>query len=165
MGQKKVGRPSSFRTEYCSALVEHMAKGFSFESFAATIGVHRDTLYAWAEEHEEFSDAKKKGQDRSLLFWENMGIAGAAGQLRRVSAEVEQTAPDGTVKRTKKFAPAQFSAGAWAFAMKNRFRWRDRVDVRAVDAREDDLADMSLDQLEAEADKIHSEIKRAIKKR
>ena len=34
---KKVGRPTDYKKEYCELLIEHMAAGFSFESFAGKL--------------------------------------------------------------------------------------------------------------------------------
>jgi hypothetical protein len=65
-----MGRPSKYDDKYCEELVSHMKLGFSLESFAGKIGVHKDTLYAWKHEHEEFSDAIKRGQAACQLIWE-----------------------------------------------------------------------------------------------
>jgi hypothetical protein len=98
----KRGRPSKYKKEFCDELIAHMAQGLSFESFAAKVDANPDTLFTWAKRHREFSEAKKKGTARSLLFWETMGRNGAAGKI-------------------KGFVPAP-----WIFNMKNRFGWRDR---------------------------------------
>jgi hypothetical protein len=71
--KKPVGRPSLYKPEYCEMLIEHMGEGLSFESFAAIINVSRSTLYEWDKGHEEFSDAFKRGVDKSLLYWEKLG--------------------------------------------------------------------------------------------
>lgn len=60
--KKKVGRPSLYKPEYCAQLIEHMRQLHSFESFAANVGTHRDTLYQWCKEYPEFSDARKAGR-------------------------------------------------------------------------------------------------------
>lgn len=73
------GRPTTYKPEYCSLLIDHMVQGYSFESFAATIECHRDTLYEWTKVHQEFSDAKKMGVDGGLLFWEKLARSGAMG--------------------------------------------------------------------------------------
>jgi hypothetical protein len=69
-----LGRPTEYRTEYCSELVDHMNKGYSFESFAGLIGVARSTIYEWVTSQPDFSDAKKAGFEASRLFWEKVGI-------------------------------------------------------------------------------------------
>lgn len=80
--KNKTGRPSKYKKEYCTLLYNHMKAGLSFESFAGTIGVDRDTLYEWRKTRREFSDAFKKGREASLLFWERLGIHGAAGKIK-----------------------------------------------------------------------------------
>lgn len=101
------GRPTDYDESFCERLIVHMASGLSFESFAGEIGVNRDTLYQWAKVHKEFSDAKKTGTERARSFWEKMGIAGAAGEIKN------------------------FNCTAWIFNMKNRFReeWSDRQEI------------------------------------
>jgi hypothetical protein len=96
------GRPTEYREEYCAALFEHMSGGFSFESFAPSVGVHRDTLYEWAKVHPAFSDAKKAGTDASLFYYEKIFKAGIMGKIKN------------------------FNAASLIFLMKNRFKWTDR---------------------------------------
>lgn len=99
------GRPSKYDPKYCDQLREHMGKGFSFESFAATIGVNRDTLYQWAKVHSEFSDAKSDGTDASLYHYEKIFQAGILGKVKN------------------------FNSTALIFLMKNRFKWTDRQEI------------------------------------
>lgn len=95
------GRPSKFKTSYIGRLADHMREGLSFESFAAEIGVHRGTLYEWVKAHPEFSDAKKRGEAASLLYWEKIGIQGMLGEIDK------------------------FNVTAWIYSMKCRFPgWR-----------------------------------------
>lgn len=94
--------PSKYKEEYCQMLTEHMAKGLSFESFAAIIHVHRDTLYEWNNKFSEFAEAKRVGTDKNLLFWEQKGIEGMCGMIE------------------------DFNATAFVFNMKNRHKWRDK---------------------------------------
>lgn len=108
----KTGRPSKYKKEYGAQLITHMTTGLSFESFGGVVGVNRDTLYAWAERHREFSDAKKRGEAVSRLFWEKMGIMGMTGKVKG------------------------FNVAAWIFSMKNRFSWRDKNE----DAKEPDTS-------------------------
>lgn len=100
--EKNVGRPSLYKPEYCQAIIKHMEKGYSFESFAAVIKVNRDTLYEWQKVHAEFSDAIKLAFDECQLFWEKKGMEGTFGELEG------------------------FSAAAYIFNMKNRFKWKDK---------------------------------------
>lgn len=109
------GRPTAYSEEYCQKLIDHMAQGLSFDSFAGTIGVTRETMYNWAKKHTNFFHAKKKGQAYCLLFWEKLGLAGIMGQGFKDP-------------QTGKRNPLKFGQAVYIFNMKNRFGWRDRVE-------------------------------------
>lgn len=100
----KPGQPTKYSPDHCDTLIAHMEKGYSFESFAGTIGVTRATLYNWADIHPQFMDAKNAGLEKGRLFWERLSILAAAGKL------------------------PGFNATAWIFTMKNRFGWRDKIE-------------------------------------
>ena len=100
MKTKRKGRPTKYKEEYCEKLVAHMAKGLSYESFAGLIGVHRETLYEWERKHEIFSDSKKIGKEKCLLFYETIGVQGMLGKI------------------------PNFNATTWIFKMKNKFGWK-----------------------------------------
>ena len=99
------GRPSKYKPEYCEQLIEHCKQGLSFEAFAGSIPVHKDTIYEWAKKYPEFDEAKRTGAALSLLFWEKLGVAGAVGKV------------------------PGFNPTTWIFNMKNRFGWRDRQEL------------------------------------
>lgn len=101
--KRKVGRPTDYKSEYCQMLIEHMAQGHSFESFAAVINKNRDTLYDWTVRHKEFLDAKKEGLDKSLLWFEERGRFG--------------------MKQGK-----DFNATVFIFMMKNMHGWKSEPD-------------------------------------
>jgi len=77
----KVGRPTKYKEEYCNKLIEHMAEGYSFDSFAGIVEVHIDTLYEWAKVHKEFSDAKHIGTAKSMAWWERIGRMGMINEI------------------------------------------------------------------------------------
>lgn len=82
-----------------------MSQGLSFESFAGTIDVDRDTIYAWTKAHKEFSDAQKKGQSKRNTVVEKIFVASTTGKMKNVNT-------------------AQM-----IFWMKNCLGWRDRHEV------------------------------------
>ena len=92
------GRPTKYKPEYCTMLIEHMSSGLSFESFGANVDVCEDTLYEWAKVYPEFSEAKKIARIQCLKFWERIGIAGMSGKIKG------------------------FNAAIWIYNMKCRFR-------------------------------------------
>jgi hypothetical protein len=100
----KTGAPDKFRKEYCKALEQHMAEGLSFRSFAGVVGVCKSTLYNWLNDNPEFLDAKDRGMEKNLFFWEKVGVKGATGQI------------------------PNFNATAYVWNKKNRFPedWNDR---------------------------------------
>lgn len=106
------GRPSKYKPEYCQILIDHLSQGLSFACFPAGlhnktgVWVNLDTCYEWANVHPAFSDAKKQGESEGQLWWENLGRAGAAGKI------------------------LNFNSGTWIFNMKNRFLWRNEVQLK-----------------------------------
>lgn len=64
------GRPTDYDTAFCEQAIEFLAEGYSLAALAGEIGVARSTVYKWADEHEEFSDAVKIGQAKAILWWE-----------------------------------------------------------------------------------------------
>lgn len=100
------GRPTAYKEEYNQQLIDHMAQGYSFESFAANVRVAVRTLYYWANEHDGFLQAKELGYALCRKKWETWGIAGMMGQVQG------------------------FNNTVWIFNMKNMFGYRDihRID-------------------------------------
>lgn len=86
-----------------------MREGKSFETFGATVNCVKQTLYNWLKEHEEFLDAKRQGDLLSQAWWEQVGRDGL------------WNTKDGPTLNTSN----------WIFQMKNRFGWKDRVEVDA----------------------------------
>lgn len=75
----KTGRPSSYKPEYCEAVVDCMKRGFSLTAFAGEIGVARSTVHEWMAAHPEFSDAVKRGQAARVRFLEERLLNGDTG--------------------------------------------------------------------------------------
>lgn len=101
---KGPGQPSKYREEFCEQLIQEMAQGLSFEACAGIFRVSKETIYEWTRVHPEFAEAKKEGVARNHVFWEKLGLAGAAGKLKN------------------------FNAPTWIFNMKNRHGWRDKIE-------------------------------------
>ncbi len=171
-----MGRPSDYRPEFskqckdpmrpeegCRHVICHMAGGKSKETFAAKIGQGWRTIYDWVDEHEEFSHAVKRGEALSLLWWENLKQSGTAGQLRAVASE--EYGKKGEVTK-RKFRAAHFHPVGVIFTLKNRFPklYKDRIDLRHETPPADDLSNKTMDELQAEADRLAAEIKKARKK-
>ena len=97
-------------------LVDHMASGLSYESFAGLIGVCEDTIYEWAKVHASFSEAKRMGFAKNRLWWEQMGNA----HITHTDSKFEST--------------PKLNSTVFIFNMKNRFpkEWRDRTEVKST---------------------------------
>lgn len=90
-------------------LIEHMQEGLSFESFAGIVKVNSTTLYDWIERHKSFANAKTRGQQLSLLWWEKALRAGSMGKI------------------------PGFNSAAAIFNMKNRFGWKSNLELTGKD--------------------------------
>jgi len=102
------GRPSKYDPKFCDQAIEYMKDGYSVTALAGHIGVARSTIFKWAEENEEFSDALKTAQALAAKFWED--------RLRHVAMTGEG------------------NATAAIFGVKNRSReeWRDKTETEVT---------------------------------
>lgn len=99
-----MARPvTKYKENLPKKLIDHMSKGYSFESFGAVADCTRACLYKWVEKYPEFKEAKDMGTMKSQYVWEKIGL------------EMALTKHDG-------------NPTAWIFNMKNRFGWRDKVE-------------------------------------
>jgi hypothetical protein len=102
-----LGRPTSYKPEYCDMIIKHMRTGKSLASFAMSIDVNRDSLQEWGKVHPNFSVAMKKAKDYCEVFWEEQGNAHILEDK------------DGPKLNM-----------AWQiFTMKARFGWREKQEV------------------------------------
>lgn len=104
------GRPTNYKPEFAEMLIEHMAKGAPFDTFAAEVFCSLDTLYEWCKHYQEFAEAKKLGEKLSHEWWDRQGRKG----LNK--------------------GPATFHGQVWNITMKNRFGYRDRQEVQLTGA-------------------------------
>src|SRR5262245_54906868 len=77
--KRLVGRPSSYRREYCDRIIEAMAGGLSAEAAAVRIGISARSLFYWQQQHPEFLQAIQERRQRSQLWWEERESAMAKG--------------------------------------------------------------------------------------
>jgi hypothetical protein len=77
-----MAKPTKYKREYCEALVEHMAQGYSFDAFGGKLLVGKRTLFDWLDKHIEFREAKDRGELACLYFWEKTGLAGTHGKIK-----------------------------------------------------------------------------------
>lgn len=67
------GRPTDYYPEICEDFEDNFKQGQSVLEVAVELGVARSTIYKWAEEHKEFSDALTRGREVSQAWWERQG--------------------------------------------------------------------------------------------
>lgn len=101
---REMGRPTKYKKEMCETVIELMREGASQEEVIGSLDISKDTYYRWKEEHEEFSDAIKRGVRLSQTWWERQG---------RISLK-----------------DREFNYTGWYMNMKNRFKWADKQEVK-----------------------------------
>ena len=84
--KNKTGRPTKYKEEFCDALVEYYDKEPVTDGkptdlpvvvgFCRTIGISKDTFYAWVKKYDTFSDAYKKAQTMQEHILITNGLAG-----------------------------------------------------------------------------------------
>ena len=105
------GRPSKYRKEYCQELIEHMSRGFSYETFRPSGGYAcNKTLDNWCAEHPDFLQAKQEAFRCCREWWENQSHRGM-------------------------FHP-NFKTAAWRMNMMNRFGWSEKSTVETDSKRD-----------------------------
>lgn len=91
------GRPSLYDPAYCDGIVEHCKSGASITSYAAEIGVCRDTISEWAKVHDEFSASVKRAKAAAAAWYDARGrgiIGGESGNATLVIFGLKNFAPD-----------------------------------------------------------------------
>lgn len=73
-----MARPSTYKPEFCEAVVEAGKQGKSIAWMAAFFDVNKDTIYEWAKVHPEFSDALTRARAHAQAWWEDRGQDGMA---------------------------------------------------------------------------------------
>lgn len=74
------GRPTDYRDEYCDTVIALGREGKSKVQIAVALGVVRQTLDNWTEQHPEFLDAMTRAREESQAWWEDKGQTGLEGQ-------------------------------------------------------------------------------------
>jgi DNA-binding XRE family transcriptional regulator len=75
------GRPSKYKEAFCNEVIELMASGLSLTAAAASLGVSRETIYAWEREIPEFSDAVKVARAKRTLKLEKDLLGAESGPV------------------------------------------------------------------------------------
>lgn len=74
--------PSTYKVEYADMLIDHMAQGYCFQSFAGVVGVTRGTLNYWLKKYPDFKEARDIGYMKLMLFLRIYLIKMARGKVK-----------------------------------------------------------------------------------
>jgi len=69
-----IGRPSSYKPEYCDLVTRMSADGFSLTAIAGSIGVEPGTLSDWRRSFPLFDQACARAKAARLHWWENQAL-------------------------------------------------------------------------------------------
>ena len=129
----KTNHPTKFKHEYHELLIAHMAKGFSYESFAAITDTSTQTLYNWERTKPGWVETKAKAFAKCQYRWEEIGMTLSS------------------------------NAALWMFQMKARFGWRDTVSVeQSVNLTTNDEKERSVEDIKSRYNEIIDERVRAL---
>jgi hypothetical protein len=95
---------SKYKEKFCKEIVEHMADGKSFETFAARVSVSKATIYAWLEKYPDFKEAREVALMKCLAWWEKQAMEHL----------IEITGPGNK----------KLNVGLYFINMRNRFGWK-----------------------------------------
>lgn len=112
------GRPTKYKPEICEGFENRFEEGQSILEVAVSLGVSRDTLYQWAKDHKEFSDALTRAREVSQAWWEKIG--------RENLFDTEEYDSE-----TKISTKNKFNDRLWSKNVSCRFRndWTDKQEI------------------------------------
>lgn len=115
----KVGRPTKYDPAYCDGVIAFMSEGGCATEYAAELGVSKSTLYLWAEQYPEFSDAFSRAKEVGEAYWlrrlrtDLMGtrdcnaplvklyLSNRFGMSDKTESKVDHTSSDGSMSPTR----------------------------------------------------------------
>lgn len=117
------GRPTKYKPEFTEIAIDYIGNsGKSVTQLARHLKVAKSTVYKWAEDHQEFSDALTLARDWSEAFWED--------------------------KLTEMMSDRDINAPLVKLYLANRFKWTDKpqqedsetkpITINLVDAKKPD---------------------------
>lgn len=116
---------TKYNPSHCITVTQMGQDGKSDTQMAAAIGVPKRVMYGWAKsgKHPEFKYALELALTYAQSVWEDVGQKGSKGMLK------------------------DFSAPAWTFNMKNRYRsdYKDTIDTNVTSVAKE-MTDAELDE-------------------
>ena len=113
VSERKKGRPSLYKPEYCQMIIDYMSRGHAIVEFAAHINVCRDTIHEWSKSHPDFFDALRKAKAKCEAWWVN--------------------------KSMENLDNPRFKDAMWKFHMAARFRWSDKQELELSTKKDEKL--------------------------
>ena len=112
------GNLTDYKKSHCETALNVLSKGKSLAAVCAALDICRQTLINWRNTFPEFDEAVKRGLQKAQSKWEDIGESGIVGEHEK------------------------FSAPAWIFSMKNRFRedYKEDKEHQSVSASEPIIA-------------------------
>lgn len=123
------GRPPKYDARFHPVLVGALARlDKTMPEIAAELGIRRETIWAWAKQYPEFSNALNEGRDFTDARVEDSLNRRANGYEYEETEIVRDTDGETKVKKTKKVMPPDPTS--CIFWLKNRRpkNWRDKHD-------------------------------------
>lgn len=129
------GRPTLYKQEYADLAFKFCLMGATNEKLAEFFDVAVSTVSLWMVEHEEFSDAIKKGRaeaDAEVAHALYHRAKGYSHPAVKIFAD-PKTGVEKIVDYTEHYPPDTAAAFIW---LKNRAGWKDRQEVTGADGKD-----------------------------
>ena len=116
------GRPTDYDPAILEGFEDRFKQGQSILEVAVDLGVARSTIYLWAKEHPEFSDALTRARDVCQAWWEKQGRSNLFDH-EEYDAENHVSTKD------------KFNDRLWTINVSRRFRndWAERIELSGPD--------------------------------
>jgi hypothetical protein len=130
-----VGRPTKYKPEYADLAYKFCLMGATNEKLSEFFDVAVSTISKWIDEHDEFSDAIKKGRvqaDGEIAHALYHRAKGYSHKAVKIFADVK-TGDEKIIEYTEHYPPDTAAAFIW---LKNRAGWKDRQEFTGADGKD-----------------------------
>jgi hypothetical protein len=131
MGRRKakrpMGRPPSYRAEFCEVAARHYLEGATDLEVADALDIHVSTLYRWHHDHPEFREAAKVAKEAADTRVERSLYHRAVGYTYDAVKIMQDKGKPVIVPYREHVPPDPGAAFNW---LKNRKpgEWREKID-------------------------------------
>lgn len=120
----KMGRPPKYKPEFVEQARKLARLGATDVELGDFFGVHRDTIWRWSREHEDFSDALKLGKEAADERVVRSLYAKATG-YERDGVKVFQHGGEVIEHKVREWVPPDTTAAIFWLKNRRRDEWRD----------------------------------------